>query len=81
MLRSRPTPARRSRILGGVVSGGEGGFDVEDAVQAAAAAAGVAVGGSRVQDGAHVPVLDREGDQAARTAGDVPGELVDMVEN
>ncbi|KUN35933.1 hypothetical protein [Streptomyces olivochromogenes] len=59
---------------GGGVGGCEDGFDVEDAVDAAAAAAAVAAGGAGVQDGAHVSVLDGERDQAARPAGDVPGQ-------
>jgi hypothetical protein len=53
-----------SEAAGGI-GGGQGGLDVKDAVDAVGAAARVAAGGADVQDGAHVPVRDREGDQPA----------------
>lgn len=56
------------------VGSGEGGLDIEHGVEAAAAAGTVAAGGPGIQDGAHVAVLDRECDQSARAAGDVPGQ-------
>ncbi len=43
-------------------------------MDAAPATGTVGTGRAGVQDGAHVPVLNRQRDQPARAAGDVPGQ-------
>lgn len=58
----------------GSVRSGQGGFDVQDAVHASTTAGTVGTGSTGVQDGAHVPVLNRQRDQPARAAGNVPGQ-------
>jgi hypothetical protein len=55
------------------VGDGAGGFDVDEVVDAAAGSGGVAVG-DRGEGCAQVAVLDRQGDEAAWAAGDVPGQ-------
>src|ERR1022692_3183106 len=48
-----------------------GVFDVDEVMDAAAAACGVSLGD---EGGAQVPVLDGQGDQPVGAAGDVPGQ-------
>ncbi|MFD9787814.1 hypothetical protein ACFWYX_28220 [[Kitasatospora] papulosa] len=52
------------------VGGCPGGLDIEQVVDAVAAAGGI----TGADGGAHMAVLNRQGDQPSRAAGDVPGQ-------
>ena len=72
-------PGDAAAVLEVVVQGGDGvgdragGLQVDEVVDAVAAAGAVSLG-RPVEGGAHVPVLDGQGDQPVGPAGDVPGQ-------
>jgi hypothetical protein len=73
-----PPPFSRSSCragdgVGDGVGDGAGGLEVDEVVDAVAAAGSVSLG-CPVEGGAHVPVLDGQGDQPVGPAGNVPGE-------